>query len=521
MDSLQRVLAARLGAQGVSSDDALRDLMSQDIFYRTERVALVVRPGSTADVAEVVRQAALHQAHVVVRGGGMSYSGGYISPDPRRAIVLDMRGMDRIVEVNAQDMYVVVEPGCTWAALDKHLAGQGLRAAYWGTLSGRKATVGGSIAQNAIFWGAGCAGMVADSVLGLEVVAGNGAVLRTGSFGISGANGFNRHFGPDLTGVFTGDSGALGIKTRIVLRLRHRPRLTDGVSCLLPDAPAMIGFMSDVARAGLAAQQMALDDGLKSARMAEGSWRDLASLAWKVMRDAANPLIGARRVGAMALAGRRVMDGSPWSAHVFLEADGDAALAERRDAARALVLKHGGREITPSVPRAMLADPFPKLNGITGPRGERWVPVHCVLPLSRAEAGYAALQAVFANHAVAMAQYGITQSCLCTTIGNHAFVLEPMFFWPDKLEDLHRHTIGPERTARFPENDAAPEARELVARIRAEATEAVDALGAVHFQLGGFYPYRRRLDAGAALLLDALSASLDPQNRVNPGVLRD
>ncbi|MES2303092.1 MAG: hypothetical protein V4521_13630, partial [Pseudomonadota bacterium] len=337
----------------------------------------------------------------------------------------------------------------------------------------------------------------------------------------AGSNAFNRHFGPDLTGLFTADSGALGIKTRVVLRLRHRPRLTDGVSCLLPDAPTMIAFMADIARAGLAAQQMALDDGLKSARMAQGSWRDLATLAWKVMRDAPNPVAGARRVGAMALGGKRVMDGSPWSAHVFLEADGSAAMAERRDGARAIIQKHGGREITPSVPRAMLADPFPKLNGITGPRGERWVPVHCVLPLSRATAGHAALQAVFARHAGAMAQHGITQSCLCTTIGNHAFVLEPMFFWPDKLEALHRHTIGPERTARFAERDAAPEVRELVARIRTEAVEAVDELGALHFQLGGFYPYRRRLDAGAADLFGAMAASLDPQNCINPGVLRD
>ncbi|WP_336951500.1 FAD-binding oxidoreductase [Sphingobium aromaticivastans] len=521
MDLLYRALTDAIGPQAVSHDDALRELVSQDIFYRTDPVAMVVRPATADDVARTVRLVRDHGAHLVVRGGGMSYSAGYLSDAPDRAVLLDMRGLDRVVEINAQDMYVVVQPGCTWAALHAVLDPLGLRTPYWGTLSGRMATVGGGIGQNAIFWGAGAAGSAADSVIGLEVVTGDGALVRTGSYGVANSNGFCRHFGPDLTGLFTADAGAMGVKTAIVLRLERKPALSEGLSFLLPDNAALTGFMADVARSKLAAQQMALDDGLKTARLASGSWRDMAAVAWQVLRSAPNPVAGAVSVGRMGLAGKGVLDGMPYSAHIFIEAGGRAALAEHRAAVRELAASHGAREVTASVPQAMLAEPFPALNGVTGPKGQRWVPVHCVLPLSRADAGLAALDGVFARHAAAMADHGITLSWLFTTIANHAFVIEPMFFWPDALEALHRHAIGEKRAGRFGDASPVPEARALIARIRRDAVEAVDALGALHIQLGGFYPYRSRLGPDTLALLDAVSARLDPQSVINPQVLRD
>lgn len=221
----------------------------------------------------------------------------------------------------------------------------------------------------------------------------------------------------------------------------------------------------------------------------------------------------------MAVAGGSFLDGHPYSLHVFVEAEGTGELAEKQCRVRAICRRHDGREVAPSVPRAMMAEPFPALNGVTGPKGERWVPVHCVLPLSRSAAGHAALEAVFERHAREMEAAGIARSWLFTTIGNHAMVIEPMVFWPDRLEALHVDAIGEKRAARFASGTDAPQTRALVARIRQDAVEAVDAVGALHMQLGAFYPYRSRIDPGASDLLDAVIAHVDPHDIVNAGNL--
>ena len=89
--------------------------------------------------------------------------------------------MNRVLEINADDMFVTVEAGCTWKELHAALDGTGLRTPYWGTLSGIHATVGGGVSQNSIFWGSGKHGTVVDSVVSMDVVIADGSVISTGS----------------------------------------------------------------------------------------------------------------------------------------------------------------------------------------------------------------------------------------------------------------------------------------------------------------------------------------------------
>ena len=129
-------LAAIVGADNVSTDAAVRALHSEDVFsVSAHRVALVVTPQSTQQLAEVV--AAAHAAGVSVapRGAGMSYTGGYL-PASDQSISLDLTAMNRIIAIRADDMTVTVEAGCTWAALNTALAAQGLRTPFWGPMSG-------------------------------------------------------------------------------------------------------------------------------------------------------------------------------------------------------------------------------------------------------------------------------------------------------------------------------------------------------------------------------------------------
>ena len=122
-------------------------------------------------------------------------------------------------------MFVTVEPGVTWAELDKALGVRGIRTPFRGPFSGLAATVGGSISQNALGLGTNTWGVSCESVLAMEVITADGLIIRTGQAGSKSGVPFFRHYGPDLTAVFTGDCGALGFKARITLKLmKARPR---------------------------------------------------------------------------------------------------------------------------------------------------------------------------------------------------------------------------------------------------------------------------------------------------------
>ena len=148
----------------------------------------------------------------------MSYSKGYV-PLKEGSIIVDFSRMNNVIEINEEDMYVRVESGCTWETLYRELENTNLRTPFWGTLSGISATVGGTLSQNGIFWGSTKYGSAVDSVVALEVVAGDGTLIKTGSDIQKNSTPFFRHYGPDLTGLFMCDNGALGFKVTATLKL--------------------------------------------------------------------------------------------------------------------------------------------------------------------------------------------------------------------------------------------------------------------------------------------------------------
>src|SRR5689334_8650212 len=146
------------------STDALA-LYATDIFYESEFPPLaVVTPTSAADVQAIVKAAREHGLSLAVRAAGLSYSAGYI-PTNDHTLVVDTTRMNRIVEINARDRYVTVEAGVTWAALHDALKDTGLTSPFWGTLSGRHATVGSALSQGAKLYGSGSRGTSAETVI--------------------------------------------------------------------------------------------------------------------------------------------------------------------------------------------------------------------------------------------------------------------------------------------------------------------------------------------------------------------
>ena len=161
------------GVDNVLVDEKSRILYAQDIHSKTIPALAVVRPKNKDELTESVKIANKLGHAIIPRGGGMSYSKGYV-PLKEDSIIVDFSRMNNVIEINEEDMYVRVESGCTWETLYRELESTNLRTPFWGTLSGISATVGGTLSQNGIFWGSTKYGSAVDSVVALEVIAGDG-----------------------------------------------------------------------------------------------------------------------------------------------------------------------------------------------------------------------------------------------------------------------------------------------------------------------------------------------------------
>ena len=144
MNAVVSNITQSLPAEIVDTDPQQIALYSQDVFTVGPPVCAIVRPRDAQEVQALVRACLERGTPIVTRGGGMSYTSGYLASAPE-SVLVDMARMNEIVEVNLEDRYVTVEVGCSWQKLHEHLTPLGVRTPFWGTLSGRFATVGGGL----------------------------------------------------------------------------------------------------------------------------------------------------------------------------------------------------------------------------------------------------------------------------------------------------------------------------------------------------------------------------------------
>lgn len=180
--------------------------------------------------------------------------------------MLDCRDLNRIIEINEEDMYITAEAGCTWMQIYETLKKKALRTPYFGPMSGMFATVGGALSQNSMFYGSATYGTVAESILGLEVALADGRLVATGSRANRGGKPFFRHYGPDLTGIFLSDTGALGLKVEATIRLIRTPEYSEYASFSFANFYDLAKAQSEIGRAGLAAECFGLDPYLNGER---------------------------------------------------------------------------------------------------------------------------------------------------------------------------------------------------------------------------------------------------------------
>ena len=508
LGAVRAALAERLAPQPVVSDPAELAVYCNDVSgLSAPEPLLVATPRSTDDVAAAVRAAAESDVALGVRGGGMSYTLGYAARSPD-TLLLDLSQLDEIHEINTSDGYAAVGAGCTWQQLTDALKPLNMQSLLSGPISGSVSTIGGAISQ----------GVPGDlhGLLGLEVITAQGERVITGAAGLADAGGFYRGFGPDLTGLFVGDCGVYGIKTRVWLRIVPRPDGVAFASFAFETLADMVQAMVSVARMGGAVRAFGMDP-LKSQTAARVDAREGISTLWQVIKNA--PTLGAGLASAARIlrAGRNVMADVKWSLHLTTESFSQVDAVAQMDEAR-IICRRAGVEIEASVPEALYGKPF-SIRGFVGLSGERWLPVHAIFPYDQADAVVSRVQSFFADHDDALTAHDIKHSYIVSAASASHWLIEPMFYWRDALTPLHLAHLSARNRERFGAAAENPAARNAVLECRRQLIELFAELGAVHLQLGKVYEYAGRMDPGAAAMAMAIKDVLDPRRRLNRGNL--
>lgn len=186
----------------------------------------VVRTGSETEIQDVLKWANDHGVPVVPRAMGTSLTGAVIPTEG--GIVMDVRPMNDIVEVNPDDMYARVQPGVHWEALNDAASQHGLHLPV-DPGSSSVVTVCGMIATHASGMRAVKYGTMGDHTLDLDVVLADGTTLRTGSRSLKNSAGY------DLTSLFVGSEGTLGVITEATISLTPEPTRSRTFMAMLDD----------------------------------------------------------------------------------------------------------------------------------------------------------------------------------------------------------------------------------------------------------------------------------------------
>jgi glycolate oxidase len=237
-------LAAIVGASNVVTDPERMEPYSHDEVAGEEYAHMpevVVKPRTAAEVADIMRLANERMIPVTPRGAGSGLSGGAVPVFG--GIVLSTERMNEILEVDAANMMVVVEPGVVTNDINEHVAELGLFYAGY-PMSVETCCIGGNIAENA---GGGRAikyGVTERYVLGLQVVTPTGEIAELGGKRLKDVTGYN------LLKLMVGSEGTLGIITRATLRLLPLPKAQVVLLVPFPDVPSAVAAVPAIMTGG-------------------------------------------------------------------------------------------------------------------------------------------------------------------------------------------------------------------------------------------------------------------------------
>ena len=239
--ALLDALAARFGSR-CSTSVSVREQHGRDEspFTRVPLPGAVVFAESTSDVRDALRLANAWTCPVIPYGAGSSLEGHLLAV--RGGISLDLSRMSRIVAVHAEDMTITVGPGVVRSAVSRALEGTGL---FFPVDPGADATIGGMCATRASGTNAVRYGTMRENVLALEVVLPSGEIIRTGTRAKKSSAGY------DLTRLFIGSEGTLGVITEVTLRLHPLPESVAAATCSFPGIAEAVRTAMQLIQMGL------------------------------------------------------------------------------------------------------------------------------------------------------------------------------------------------------------------------------------------------------------------------------
>jgi D-lactate dehydrogenase (cytochrome) len=220
-------LAAKFGNRLVTSLAVRQQHGNILTWIENQPPDAVVFPQTTEDVQDAVRICVQHKVPIIPFGTGTSLEGHINAPSG--GVTLDFRDMNRILAVHPEDLDCVVEPGVTRKQLNENLRDQGL---FFPIDPGADASIGGMSATRASGTNAVRYGTMKDNVLALKVVLANGEIIRTSSRAKKSSAGY------DLTRLFVGSEGTLGVITEVTVRLHGIPEAISGGICPFPSVDA-------------------------------------------------------------------------------------------------------------------------------------------------------------------------------------------------------------------------------------------------------------------------------------------
>ncbi|MEY4420614.1 MAG: hypothetical protein RLZZ498_1210 [Pseudomonadota bacterium] len=248
---LIEALQARFGAN-CSTAQVIREQHGRDesAFMHVPPPAAVVFAECTQDVADAVALAARYHVPVIPFGVGSSLEGHLLAV--QGGISVDVSRMNKVISINAEDLTVTVQPGVTRKQLNDEIKSTGL---FFPIDPGADASLGGMCATRASGTNAVRYGTMRENVLALEVVTASGEVIRTGTRAKKSAAGY------DLTRLFVGSEGTLGVMTEITLRIYPLPEAVSAAICSFPSIEAAVRTTITTIQMGVPIARVELLDG--------------------------------------------------------------------------------------------------------------------------------------------------------------------------------------------------------------------------------------------------------------------
>jgi D-lactate dehydrogenase (cytochrome) len=234
----------------VSTEAAVLEQHSRDESHHHPHLPdAVVSCGTLEDVVAVLRTCQTYSVPVIPFGAGTGLEGGVIPING--GITLDLSGLNRILRVGTEDLDVTVEAGVTLSQLNERLGGEGL---FFPVDPGSNPTLGGMVATRASGTNAVRYGTMKDNTLGLTVVLANGNVVKTGGRARKSAAGY------DLTRLFVGSEGTLGVITTATLRVWGLPETVAAAVCSLADLHKTVDAVIEMIQLGIPLARIELLD---------------------------------------------------------------------------------------------------------------------------------------------------------------------------------------------------------------------------------------------------------------------